>query len=222
MTGVLALVGGGEFSPGCSFDADLVADSGGRDVVVVPTAAAFENPSHLIERAEAWFAQLDASVRVLPVYRRADALEAEAASGVVGARFVYLAGGSAAHFRSTMLHTPVLDTIVAAWRDGAVLAASGAAAAALCSHMVDPRGGAFTVGLGLLDDLTVVPRFDTWSDERNRRTVRLAPAALPVLALDERTAAIRGRDGRWSFQGEGRVQVFLAGQAVNADVLPRG
>ena len=42
MSGHLALVGGGEFAEGCSFDASLLEASGGDTVLVVPTAAAYD------------------------------------------------------------------------------------------------------------------------------------------------------------------------------------
>ena len=73
MTGYLALVGGSEWNEGCDFDAALLTASGGSEVVVLPTAAAYENPAKHIERAERWFAALGARVRALPVYDRAGA-----------------------------------------------------------------------------------------------------------------------------------------------------
>ena len=78
MTGTLALVGGAEWTEGCDFDAELLEASGGRSVLIVPTAAAYENPSHVGRPGREWFEGLGASVDVLEVYRRADALEAGA------------------------------------------------------------------------------------------------------------------------------------------------
>ncbi len=219
MAGALALIGGGEFRDGCSFDVDLLADSGATDVVLVPTAAAYENPAHHVERARAWFAELGASLTVVPALRRADSLDPDILGPILDARIVYLLGGSAPHLRSCLKDTPLLDAISSAWAGGATLAASGAAAAALCVDMVDERGGAFTVGLGLVADVTVIPRYDIWSEDQNTRSIRMAPPVLPVLGIDERTAAIRRVDGRWSFQGAGRVQVFVAGHPVNHAVL---
>ena len=56
--GPLALVGGGEWSDGCDFDAELLAASGGDEVLVLPTAAAYEHPEKAVATAEAWFAEL--------------------------------------------------------------------------------------------------------------------------------------------------------------------
>ena len=219
MRGPLALVGGAEFTEGCSFDAELLLDSGATRVVLVPTAAAYENPAHRVERAEAWFAELGVEVVVAHVLTRAEALDPAAAEVFDGARLVYLAGGSAPHLRSCLKDTPLLAAVMAAWEGGATLAASGGAATALCRDMVDERGGAFTVGLGLVEQVAVIPHYDVWSADQNTRTVRMAPVALPVLGIDERTVAIRRSDGRWSFQGAGRVQVFVAGHPVNHAVL---
>ena len=54
--GPLALVGGDEWHPGCEFDAELLAASGGDDVLVLPTAAAYEHPEKAVDFATAWFA----------------------------------------------------------------------------------------------------------------------------------------------------------------------
>ncbi|HYU38983.1 MAG TPA: hypothetical protein VEM59_03970, partial [Acidimicrobiia bacterium] len=73
-SGTLALIGGGEWHDGCrDFDAELLARAGGGEVAVLPTAAAFEHPDRVVERAVAYFSGLGASVRALEVLRRADA-----------------------------------------------------------------------------------------------------------------------------------------------------
>ena len=210
-TGTLALVGGDEWTVGCDFDSELLAASGGRSVLIVPTAAAFERPMQAIARARDYFAGLDGTVEVLEVLRRSDAMSTELAERAAASSFIYLASGSPMHLRSVVFGTPVWEAIVAAWRSGAVLAASGESASALSTHMVDPRGGAFTVGLDLIDQLTVIPRWSTWSEDKWHRTVRLARHGMAVVGIDERTALIADPDG-WRVSGAGSVTVHLDGR----------
>jgi cyanophycinase len=147
MTGMLALVGGGEWTEGCTFDRLLVDAAGAVEVAVLPTGAAYENPGRLIEQARTWFAGLGIEVVEVPVLTRRDAMVAEYADLVRSARFIYLAGSSAMHLRSVLKDTPVLTALLEAWSDGAALAGTNGGADVLCDPMVDSRGGAFTVGL---------------------------------------------------------------------------
>jgi len=218
-TGTLALIGGGEWTDGCDFDAGLLAASGSMTVLVVPTAAAFERPDHHVARARDHFAALGATVEVLDVMRRRDAMSTELAERASTASFIYLSSGSPMHLRSVVLGTPVWDAIVSGWRAGAVLAASGESASALSTHMVDPRGGAFTVGLDLLDRLTVIPRWSTWSEDKWHRTVRLARPGMAVVGIDERTALVFDDRG-WTVSGAGSVSVHLDGRRVDLGDLP--
>ena len=75
------------------------------------------------------------------------------------------------------------------------MAGSGAGATVLCDPVVDPRGGAFTLGLGLVRQMAVVPRADTWSEDKLHRTLQLTPAGVPLVEVDERTALLRDADG---------------------------
>lgn len=220
MTGPLALVGGEAFTDGCTFDAELLAASGGAEVVVLPTAAAYEHPDREVAAAMTWFEGLGASVRGLDVLRRPDAQRQEHADVVSAARFVYVTGGSSMHLRSVFKDSLVWDALVAAWEGGAALAASSGAARVLCDPMVDPRGGAFAVGLGLLPGLAVIPHHDHWSREKAHRTIQLAPRGLPIAGIDDRTALIRDPDGTWRSAGAGEVAVFVDGQPQPLSVLP--
>jgi cyanophycinase len=161
MSGTLALVGGGEWQEGCTFDTALLKASGGTSVTVLPTAAAYEHPERAVEQATQWFAERGADVRGLMVLRRPDAEDAANARAVRESRFLYLSGGSPMHLRSVLKDSEVWTALVETWRDGAVLAGSSAGAMALCDPMVDPRGGAFTVGLGLVEQLAFIPHHDT-------------------------------------------------------------
>jgi cyanophycinase len=222
VTGPLALVGGGEWQEGCDFDADLLAASGGTEVVVLPTAAAYEHPDHAVERAARWFEQLGGTVRPVHAVDRAGAHDEANVAAVRGARFVYLADGSPMHLRSVLQQTPLLEALTAAWEGGAVVAGSGAGTTVLCDPAVDPRGGAFTVGLGLVAPLAAVARADTWSEDKLHRTLQLTPEGVPLVEIDERTALIRGAGGTWRTAGAGEVSVWVDGAEVGLDALPTG
>jgi cyanophycinase len=217
--GLLALVGGAEWTEGCDFDADLWAASGRADVLVLPTAAAYEHPQQAVDAASRWFAGFGATVRGLMILSRRDAEKTDFARQVREARFLYFGGGSPLHLRSVLKDSPVWDAVVEAWRDGAVVAGSSAGAMVLGDPMVDPRGGALTLGLGLVGHLAVLPHYDTWSEEKAHRTVQLATGHLRIAALDERTALLRDPDGSWRTAGSGVVTIYVDGQPAGLEAL---
>jgi cyanophycinase len=214
--GMLGLVGGGEWSPGCDFDAGLLAASGGRRVVVLPTAAAYEQPERRVMAAAQWFGELDAEVEGLMVLTRADAEDEGAAAIVRAASFVYLSDGSPLHLRSVLKDSAVFAALRAAWTEGTVVAGSGAGAMVLTDPMVDPRGGALTVGLGLVDRLTVVVHLGEAAGdahgEKLHRSVALAPDGLPVVGIPRRTAVLRVAGEGWRSAGAGTPVVYVSGR----------
>jgi cyanophycinase len=220
VAGTLALVGGSEWQEKCSFDRGLLEASGGSDVLVLPTAAAYEHPARAVEHARQWFGSLGGTVRGLDVLRRHDAENEANAAAVRVSRFTYLSGGSPMHLRSVLKDSPVWDALVESWDDGAVLAGASAGAMVLCDPMVDPRGGAFTLGLGLVEQVALIPHHDEWDEDQARRTIELAPAGLPVVGIDTQTALIRDPDGSWRTEGGGRVVVFVDGKPADIGVLP--
>lgn len=218
--GPLALVGGCEWRAGCTFDAALLAESGGSEVLVLPTAAAYEHAERKVTDAAAHFAAMGATVRGLMVLHRREAEDEANADVVSKSRFIYLSGGSPMHLRSVLKDSALWDAIVGAWQGGAVVAGSAAGAMVLCDPMVDPRGGAFTLGLGLLPKMALIPHHDTWSAEKAKRTITLAPARLPIVALDEQTALVRRPDTTWAVEGAGKAVVFQDGEEVGLEALP--
>ena len=62
--------------------------------------------------------------------------------------------------------------------------------------MVDPRGGAYTVGLGLVSGLAVFPYHGRAADHLRERSVELLPADAVLVGLDEHTALVRDAIGR--------------------------
>jgi cyanophycinase len=218
--GPLALVGGAEWTAGCDFDEELWEASGRAEVLILPTAAAYEHPYRAVDRAVAHFARFGARARALDVLARGDAEDEMLAAEVRRARFIYLSGGSALHLRSVLKDSRVWSALCAAWEDGAVIAGSAAGAMVLGDPMVDPRGGALTLGLGLFHRLALVPRAKAWSPETSHRTIGLARGELRIAAVDEATALIADPHGAWRVAGAGHVTVFADGHPTGLDALP--
>jgi cyanophycinase len=210
--GTLALVGGGEWTAPCApLDARLLERAGGSEVLVVPTAAAFEHPERVVERAVAWFGELGGSAAGLMVLNRRDAEKDTNVSAVSNARFIYIGDGSPLHLRSVLKGSALWDALVRAYEHGAVVAASGAGATVLCDPMVDPRGGAYTVGLGLVQGLAVFPYHGTAADHIRERSIDLLSTNAVLVGVDEHTALVREGTGAWEVVGAGRVTVYRKG-----------
>src|ERR687897_842819 len=216
-SGTLALIGGGGWRDGRRhFDTHRLPPPP-QEAVGLPTAAAFEHADRVVERATDYFSGLGAKVRGLSVLRRADADDRANVAGVRDARFVYVADGSPLHLRSALKDSALFEAIVAPYRNGAVLAASGAGATVLCDPMVDPRGGAYTVGLGVVSDLAVFPYHGTAADHLRERSIDLLPRTATLVGLDEQTALIREPDATWRVAGAGVVTVYDGRQTTVVD-----
>ena len=221
MAGPLALVGGAEFTEGCTFDAELLASVGATEVALLATGWAYENPKRAVAAATEWFASSNVAVREVPVYSRVDGLDADNLAAIRTAKAIYLTGVSAMHLRSVLKDSPLLDALLEAWSSGAALIGSGAGADVLCDPMVDTRGGAFTVGLGVLPGVAVIPRSDQWSPDKVRRTIDLASPSVLLVELPERTANVLDSGAStWRQAGVGRVVVHRAGAIAELSDLP--
>ena len=210
--GTLALIGGGEWTKPCAdLDARLLEAAGRPDVLVLPTAAAFEHPDRVVDRAAAWFEKLGGKVQFLPVLNRRDAESDANVTAARDAAFVYIADGSPLHLRSVLKGSALWEAIVHMYERGGVLAAAGAGATVVCDPMVDPRGGAYTVGLGLVSSLAVFPYHGTAADHIRERSVDLLSANAVLVGIDEGTALVRAGDDPWEVVGGGRVTVYRKG-----------
>lgn len=196
---MLALQGGGPFAANDDLDRRLLQASGATRVVVLPTADAFEHPERLVAAAMKWGERLDVEIEALMVMRRGEAMDRGVAAVVQGARAVYLVGDQPLHLRSVLKATPLWEAIGAVVDEGGVVAATGGSADAMCDPMVDPRGGAFTLGLGLVTGLALVTEAETWSPERLHRTLKLANT--PVAELPTGSALLHSASG-WERVGE--------------------
>ena len=209
MSGILALVGGDEFRRGCeSMDESILRATGKSSpvVLIVPTAAAFENPARAADNGVKYFTALGADARPLMILDRSDAESPELASEAESADVVYLTGGSPIHLMETLKESAVLAAILEALERGAVLAGSSAGAMVMGSWM---RFREWRPALGIAGGVASLPHHERFDPSAVSLELREgAPDDLSaVLGIDGRSGAISGPDG-WTAVGAGRVTVY--------------
>lgn len=195
----------------------------GSKVAVVPLAAAFGAPEHAVVAAANWMTAVGAEVEGVMAMNRVDADTPELAARLADADLVLLVDGSPMHLRTALKATHLLAQISDLLARGGVVVAEGSSATVLCDPMVDPRGGAPTVGLGLLDGVTVISHLAGESEEtaadKLDRTASLVPSELPVLGLGLDAAVLIDADHRLRVIGAGVVSVLRAGVEVDPEGL---
>lgn len=206
MAGIIALEGGGPFRLHDDLDRRLLAEVGATSVVVLPTADAFEQPEDLIASARSWAERMGVSVEPLMVMRRTEALESGIAEVLSRARAVWLVGDNPIHLRSVVKDTPLWEGIVHLHQSGGLVVGAGAPASALCDPMIDPRGGALALGLGMIKGVAVITESERETPDRHARTKKLAN--VPLVFLPSASAVVR-RDGQWEFVGAHEVEGSL-------------
>lgn len=237
MAGPLALVGGDELHPGNEPQDELLATAAGNGpAFVVATAAVRHRPELAVAHARGWFARFGLDVLELPARNRTQARSPESVELAVHGRFFYLVGGDPGIVPQVLRDSPVWDSVVSAWRDGAALAGSSAGAMAMGQWTLirgrfpGDRRREYRDALGLVPLVAVLPHFATFG----RDWVTSALAARPsddvvLLGVDERAAAVWSQ-GRWIAMGDGGVTVittfgeqrFSPGEAIDGLPSPAG
>lgn len=217
--GPVALVGAGEFLPGmAAFDRDLLAAIGRARprVVILPTAAAPDGEPTFRRWAEMGvehFAALGAEVEPVLVRTGAEAGAEDAVQAIGEADLVYLSGGKPGHLRRVLYGSRVGAAIRDAHERGAAIVGCSAGAMVLASRQPDFRRGIlpwplrWTLGLGLVDAVAVLPHYDAWPEPIVAVMALQAPRGVAILGIDEDTAIV-GRDGVWQVHGRARVTVW--------------
>jgi cyanophycinase len=206
MTGIIALEGGGPFRLHDDLDRRLLSEVGATSVVVLPTADAFEQPDDLIESARTWAERLGVTIDPLMVMRRTEALQTENAAIISRSRAVWLVGDNPIHLRSVLKDTPVWEAIVSLHQSGGLVVGAGAPASALCDPMIDPRGGALALGLGMIKGVAVVAESEKETPDRHVRTRKLAN--VPLIFLPSSAAVVR-RGEVWENVGAVEIEGAL-------------
>jgi cyanophycinase-like exopeptidase len=244
MSGRVALHGGGEFLPGdepflrALLDAATVAaDARGSDeavhVVVVPTAAARQNPDAASRSGTSAFRRVADGGRPVHVEtaRVVDAASADdpaTADRLEAADLIYLPGGDPDVIPTLLPGTAAWRAIETARLRGAVLAGASAGAMGLCRFTWTPEG--IRTGLDIVHGLVVFPHADAEMWLRQTAWFTMAAAAgVGVLGIGERTGVISPPDGEhvnggsstWQVVGEREVR-WLPPGATEPSILTGG
>ena len=225
MSGPLALVGSGEYSPAMlEVERSLIAGRPPR-YVQIPTAAAAEGPNRLsywIDLGRAQADRLGVEAVPLVVTDRDQAEDPQIVAQIEGAGLIYLSGGSPGLLADTLRDTALWGAIVKTWEDGAALAGCSAGAMAMSDWVPDLRhpAGRGRRGLGLLPHVRVLPHFDKmlgWIPDLLTRPVLRAPAGVSLVGIDEETALVGGPE---TFTVEGRRSAWLLGDGPRQELKP--
>jgi cyanophycinase-like exopeptidase len=176
-------------------------------VLIVPVAA-IDNPRKAGRGGVGYFNALRAEAELAMITDRATADDPAMSAPMETADVIYLTDGNPASAVAILADSEALARIGRAMDRGAVLAASGAAAMALCDVYWD--SGVWEKGLGLLKGFVVLPHYEyvagRFSPDRLRKDL---PSGYVILGLDDSTGVIiEGQQAR--VVGPGSVTVFDA------------
>ena len=204
VSGLLALVGGGEWSEGCTFDA--AADrrsSGASEVAVLPDGIGLRAPGPPRRAGRALVRRRSRSrSRPVGVLTRRDAFDADLAATLRGGQ-VHLPGRDLGHappigaegHAGARRHPRRPGRTAPRWP------ARTPAPTCCAIRWSTPGVGRSRSGSAWSASLAVIPQFDLWSPDKVRRTVELAPAGVSLVGVPRRTALLRHPDGSWTAAG---------------------
>jgi len=207
MTGLIALVGGNEFREECEpMDRALLARLGSRPkVIIIPTAAARENPALAAENGVHYFQRLGAQAEAAMIIDAETARQPALAARVRNADLIYFAGGDPVYLLETMHDSPAWKAAREVLQRGRTLAGSSAGAMILGGQMWAPGNG-WREGLGLVPLIAVIPHHanlaSRWNAAHMRASLR---EGITLLGIDEATALV---GPPWQVLGAGQVTVY--------------
>lgn len=184
-------------------------------VVILPTAAAGEDPQDWALRGIEHFWRLGARSVGLMVLERSHAEDPSNVDVMRRADLLYISGGKTARLLDALEGSPLWQGFLLARQAGAWLVGSSAGAMALGDwalvHRPEDGHGTptlWTPGLGMLQGYAVVPHFDRWA-EADDLVEQVSPAC-SVLGIDEDTAVLL-EDGTARIAGAGSSRLFRSG-----------
>ena len=214
--GYLLLEGGAEFG-GRMREPDLKAIelAGGFDapIHILPTAAAPDNNHQRAgNNGVRWFQSLGAKdVLSLSIIDKVSANDESIAKSLRSAKLIYMLGGFTGYLAETLAESAAWDAVLQAYRAGAVIAGSSAAAMVMCEFYYDLNQGQVVSALNLIPNSLVLPHHNTFGKSWASRLLEISQ--LTLIGIDEQTGMIDdGSSKTWSVLGRGAVTLYRNGQ----------
>jgi cyanophycinase len=207
MTGLIALVGGNEFRADCEpMDRVLLARLGsGAKVIIIPTAAARENPDLAAENGVHYFQRLGAQAEAAMVIDGETARSPALTAQIKEADLLYFTGGDPVYLLETIRDSPAWNAAREVLQRGRILAGSSAGAMILGGQMWAPGSG-WRQGVGLLPSIAVIPHHASLASRWNAAHMRASlREGVILVGIDEATALV---GPPWQVLGPGQVTVY--------------
>lgn len=211
--GYILLEGGAEFSGKMDLpDLRALALAGGAEAFlsIIPTAAAPDNNDEQAgQNGVRWFKKLGATrVTALPLIDRSSANDKKIAAELGRSQFIYMPGGFPDHLMQTLMDSLSWQTMLEAYREGAVIGGSSAGAMVLCEYYYNPAAEKVEKGLNLVPGTCLLPHHNTFGQTWAARLARNFPEIL-LIGIDEETGMIdEGPQRQWQIYGKGTVTLY--------------
>jgi cyanophycinase len=225
MSGLIALVGGNEFRSNCEpMDRALLARLvSNPKVVIVPAAAARENPGLAVENGVRYFHRLGVRAEGVMIIDAETARQTVLLARLKNADLVYFTGGDPVYLLETMRDSPAWKAVKEARKEGRMLAGSSAGAMISGGQMWAPGHG-WRQGLGLIPQIAVIPHHASLASRWNAAQMRASLIErVTLVGIDEATALV---GPPWQVIGAGEVAIyhgekpalFKDGQSVDIEI----
>ena len=212
MPGPLALVGGGEFTDGCAFDARPARrQRRRRGASSLPTGAAYEHPERLVERGRALVRRRSAPPAPGPRRARPPRRPRRRQRRRRARRPLRLPGRRARRCTCARCSRtrPLWDALVAAWHGRRrARRLGGRRHGAAATRWSTPGAAPSPSASGSSRHLAVMPHADTWSEDKLHRTQQLAPPACRSSASTSAPPCSATPTARGASAGVGEVSVW--------------
>jgi cyanophycinase len=174
-------------------------------VIIIPAAAARENPALAAENGVRYFQRLGGEAEAAMIIDAETARQPALAARVRNADLIYFCGGDPVYLLETMRDSPTWKAAHEVFQNGRALAGSSAGAMILGGRMWAPGKG-WQEGLGLVPSIAVIPHHahlaSRWNAAHLRASLR---EGVILLGIDEATALV---GPPWQVLGPGQVTVY--------------